>query len=968
MASPRLRHIAQAALCLHRTLGVLLLIALAVCPADAVAPTVSSFITPSDNATGVSESTSLIVQFDQNVVKGSSGNITIKKYSDDSTVETIAVTSGSVTAAGSAFVTITLSTLGFGTRYYVFIDANALENGSAEGFAGISNKDTWDFTTKDNDGTLVASGTVSEPIALASTVTTTGAAVDIFDFTLTDGGASDGLALAVTQVVLNTSGTGPFAKVTFRLNGPDAANVTGTYSSGANTLTFTGLTLSVADGASETYTINAYYNDNTSLTENQTLVLSTDGDTDLTVSGTGTQMSGSNAAIGNGSGTTVSVTATQLVLNTAPADTRQVDANDEVLSGSAFQTQPVIRAHDAAGNLDVDFSDLVVASKQSGSGQIGGTSSATASAGIATFADLRYDAASDGESFVLSFDDQASGSEGDLTAIAGASLSADVVASQWAFSRQPSAVLSGLAAGTQPEVQARDAQGITDLDFTQTATLALNTSDSVENGSATASAGTATFSGFKITGIGQSRILTASGGSIASATSNSFDVGQAQATVSFTSATHVVFDGQQKSLMSTSDPAGLNIVTTYNGFADPPTEPGTYQVVATVNDAIYAGTATGTLIIQPPGMPVAVLQATPQEGSAPLTVTFTNASEGFGFTFLETFNSSNQTFDNPESVQATYDTPGTYEAVLTIKGQGGTNQTTSTIVVHGPPILQQTITAPAATPAGEAQILDLTGLDQEAGTWLVDLMGPGPVTHTEISDERVSFIADGDMHGTQEIKITRTNPWGLSTSQQLQLTWTESPDPVIPDDTAESDSQASTSPETEPTTAGQQNPGKTGPTENELPVAPPVESNTTDNATATTDTDANTAPSPDPAADTAQTDGVSPPSNDATEQADGDIATNNATATTEPTPDQTPLPSIPQETTFFDAAGEPVHGLFDDDLQVEFDDYFLFADRYGSTSEQSGYDPRFDLDGDGVVGLADFFLFADSFGKEAVAP
>ncbi|HIG56563.1 MAG TPA: hypothetical protein EYQ18_21795, partial [Candidatus Handelsmanbacteria bacterium] len=171
------RHIARAACCTQRSLGILLLIGLAVCPAYAAAPTVQTFITPSDNATGVSESTSLIVQFDQNVVKGSSGNITIKKYSDDSTIETIAATSSNVSAAGNPFVTITLSTLDFGTRYYVFIDANALENGSAEGFTGISNKDTWDFTTKDNDGTLSASGTVSEPIALPSTATTSGAAV-----------------------------------------------------------------------------------------------------------------------------------------------------------------------------------------------------------------------------------------------------------------------------------------------------------------------------------------------------------------------------------------------------------------------------------------------------------------------------------------------------------------------------------------------------------------------------------------------------------------------------------------------------------------------------------------------------------------------------------------------------------------------------------------------------------------------
>ena len=192
----------------HALAGALWFLAVAMGPVAAAAPTVSSYITPSDNAVGVSESTSLIVQFDQNVVKGSSGNITVYKYSDDSTVETI----GSVSAPGNAFVTITLSTLDYGTRYYIFIDNTAIENGSSEAFAGISDKDTWDFTTKDNDGTLVASATVNEPIAVASTVTTTGAAVDVFDFTLTDGGSTDGMALAVTQVVLTTSGPALSAK------------------------------------------------------------------------------------------------------------------------------------------------------------------------------------------------------------------------------------------------------------------------------------------------------------------------------------------------------------------------------------------------------------------------------------------------------------------------------------------------------------------------------------------------------------------------------------------------------------------------------------------------------------------------------------------------------------------------------------------------------------------------------------
>ena len=60
-------------------------------------------------------------------------------------------------------------------------------------------KDTWDFTTKDNDGTLIASG------------------------------------------------TGPFAKVAFRLNGLDTANVSGTTVPAHTLSPFTSLNISVAN-------------------------------------------------------------------------------------------------------------------------------------------------------------------------------------------------------------------------------------------------------------------------------------------------------------------------------------------------------------------------------------------------------------------------------------------------------------------------------------------------------------------------------------------------------------------------------------------------------------------------------------------------------------------------------------------------------------------------------------------------
>lgn len=92
------------------------------------------------------------------------------------------------------------------------------------------------------------------------------------------------------------------------MNGPDVSNVTGVYNAVADTITFSGLSISIADSASEVYVINGYFNDNTGLTDGQTIILSIDGDTDVTAGGSGTQF-GATSAVTNGTGTTIDVVA-----------------------------------------------------------------------------------------------------------------------------------------------------------------------------------------------------------------------------------------------------------------------------------------------------------------------------------------------------------------------------------------------------------------------------------------------------------------------------------------------------------------------------------------------------------------------------------------------------------------------------------------------------------------------------------
>ena len=45
-------------------------------------------------------------------------------------------------------------------------------------------------------------------------------------------------------------------------------------------------------------------------------------------------------------------------------------------------------------------------------------------------------------------------------------------------------------------------------------------------------------------------------------------------------------------------------------------------------------------------------------------------------------------------------------------------------------------------------------------------------------------------------------------------------------------------------------------------------------------------------------------------------------------------------------------------------DFLLFVDVFGARQGDEGYKTRFDLDGNGTIGISDFLIFANNFGKE----
>lgn len=385
----------------------------------------------------------------------------------------------------------------------------------------------------DSNGSLTSFGGVTEPVGLASTIDTSGEAVDLFDFSLSDG-SGDGLGLSVSQIVLNVSGTTTDAQrgaITWRLTGPDVSAAIGSYNSGANTITFTGLSISIADGASEAYTVSGFYNDNTGITEDATFILSVDGDTDLIVSGSGTQM-GATTAVNNGVGGTLDVIATTLAFTTQPAGS---------VSGAVLTTQPVVTAQDAFGNTDVDFTETVTLTEGSGGALTGSTQNAVS--GIATFSALTYFASADQEAFTLTADDQ-SGVGTDLATANASAVTSDVVATQLAFSTQPAplSMNSGVATSftTVPVVVARDSNGITDTGYSTSitiaevngagaATMSVPGTDDIDGSTAsvtlTPTSGVATYTGMQITYTASGSVtenfnLQATSGALTAATSS----------------------------------------------------------------------------------------------------------------------------------------------------------------------------------------------------------------------------------------------------------------------------------------------------------------------------------------------------------------------------------------------------------------------------------------------------------------
>ncbi len=123
-----------------------------------ITPPVLLSSTPSDNATNATLSGNIVLNFDDILVAGT-GNVTIRRSSDDGIFEQIAITDSRITISGTQLTINPTGIFAKGTGYYIEIDPTALDDDAGNSFAGISGSSTLNFTTVD----VVINEVVTEP-------------------------------------------------------------------------------------------------------------------------------------------------------------------------------------------------------------------------------------------------------------------------------------------------------------------------------------------------------------------------------------------------------------------------------------------------------------------------------------------------------------------------------------------------------------------------------------------------------------------------------------------------------------------------------------------------------------------------------------------------------------------------------------------------------------------------------------
>ncbi|MBU6178704.1 MAG: SUMF1/EgtB/PvdO family nonheme iron enzyme, partial [Verrucomicrobia bacterium] len=96
------------------------------------------------------------------------------------------------------------------------------------------------------------------------------------------------------------------------------------------------------------------------------------------------------------------------------------------------------------------------------------------------------------------------------------------------------------------------------------------------------------------------------------------------------------YDGSQKTATAATAPSGRSVAFSYDGSSTAPTNAGSYQVSATIDDPIYQGSASGTLVVAKAGQTILFAPIADQIATATVNLVATGGGSGNAVTFAVT--------------------------------------------------------------------------------------------------------------------------------------------------------------------------------------------------------------------------------------------------------------------------------------------------------------------------------------------
>jgi|GEM_PF-852855 len=177
-----------------------------------------------------------------------------------------------------------------------------------------------------------------------------------------------------------------------------------------------------------------------------------------------------------------------------------------------------------------------------------------------------------------------------------------------------------------------------------------------------------------------------------------------------------VYDGTPRVVNVTTIPAGLTFSLTYNGSVTAPTNAGSYAVVATIGEANYAGSATGTLVVGKGTATVTLGGLSQPYTGAPRVVTATTVPAGLAVDL--TYNGGATPPVNP----------GAYAVAATVNDVNHTGTASGTLFVDVTALVRKMDSLNGGI-HGSVQVTTPAAITLNGGAWISgDLLVPGQPT------------------------------------------------------------------------------------------------------------------------------------------------------------------------------------------------------------------------------------------------